>query len=76
MGEIERGVCSRTGVPFVLGERLHPNTPSLDQIEPGAGYTEENTQVVTHQYNCAKQQGTDEDVLNFACQLVYHVERR
>lgn len=73
---LQRGVCERTGVPFLFGSPRHPHTPSLDQIEPSQGYTEENTQVVTHRYNCAKGESTDAELYQFACDLVYHIERR
>lgn len=73
--KLRRGVCERTGTPFVF-ESHNPRAPSLDQINPSKGYTMDNTQVVTWQYNFCKGQGTDEELLQFACDLVYHVERR
>ncbi len=43
----------------------HPNSPSLDQINPQGGYTTDNVQVVAWWYNVSKQQFTDEEVLAF-----------
>ena len=53
-----------TGIEFDLSfgkAHARPFGPSLDQIKPGAGYTEENTQVVVWIYNAAKTNGEHED---------------
>jgi len=66
--------CDRTGLPFHLEDtnkktRCHPLSPSLDRIDPFKGYTEENTQVVCWWYNAAKNQFTDEEVIEL-CKAV------
>ena len=60
--------CPRTGWVFDLstGSGRNLKSPSLDQIEPGKGYTPENTQVVCWGYNAAKSTGTDADVVALA----------
>lgn len=72
---LEAGVCERTGSAFQL-ETHNPQSPSLDQINPAGGYTMDNTQVVTWQYNYCKGQSTDEELYQFCSDLVYHIERR
>lgn len=69
-----KGICPRTGMPFIIGSgsdysNRHPQTPSIDKIDPSGGYTEDNTQVVCWWYNCAKQRYTDKEVLEF-CRAV------
>jgi hypothetical protein len=48
---INLGVCEVTGIPFDLAKPRAWNAPSLDQIEPKAGYTQENTRVVLYAVN-------------------------
>jgi hypothetical protein len=54
--------CARTGTQLVrCGNRHatahhHPASVSLDQIDPGVGYTEANVEIVAFQYNAAKGQ--------------------
>lgn len=67
------GRCSVTGIEFDLSfgkAHARPFGPSLDQIKPGAGYTEENTQVVVWIYNAAKTNGEHEDVMRLARALI------
>jgi hypothetical protein len=62
----ERG-CAVTGRAFELSpEGRTPWGPSLDQIDPGSGYTKENTRLVCMIYNFAKHTWTDEVVKDFA----------
>lgn len=54
---IESGFCEATGLPFDLAPSettFNPWAPSLDQREPGKGYTLENTQVVCNIHNACK----------------------
>lgn len=66
--------CPKTGVTYVMdgtggyGERS-PYCPSIDKIDPQKGYTQDNCQMVCWFYNCAKQQFTDEEVVEL-CRLV------
>lgn len=63
--------CEKTGLPFSkTGSGEQPWQRSVDQISPGAGYTEENTQAVCLIYNYAKHTWTHEDVVKFARALV------
>ena len=73
--KLEKGVCEATGLPFVLPDgtgKPGPScfSPSLDRINPNKGYTEDNTRLVIHSFNAAKNDGTDEDVLKMARALV------
>lgn len=59
--------CARTGIQLQrcgtkYGTTHHnPASVSLDQIEPGKGYTESNVEIVVFQYNAAKGQLSRED---------------
>jgi len=50
---LDYGVCEATGIAFDLMANRGWNTPSLDQIEPGKGYTTENTRVILFGLNAA-----------------------
>lgn len=63
---LEQGKCSVTGLPFKLGTKRGPWTPSIDRIDLTDGYTLENSQVVVWLYNAAKGDCTHEDVLVLA----------
>lgn len=64
--------CAKTGVPFELerSSKRTPWTPSLDQIQPGKGYTKDNTQVVCQMYNLGKHIWTHKDVVKLAQYLI------
>lgn len=44
--KMEAGHCEVTGLPFVLGFKRGPYSPSLDRIDSTIGYTEDNTRLV------------------------------
>lgn len=78
-GFVERalavGHCARTNIKWCFespgdGRRFNPYAPSLDRIDPFAGYTPENTQVVCNAYNLAKNQFTDAQFLAFCRRVV------
>lgn len=48
---IDVGHCEMTGIPFDLSKPRAWNAPSLDQIEPGKGYTIANVRVVLYALN-------------------------
>jgi len=48
---IDRGYCEVTGIPFDLTKPRCWNAPSLDQIEPSRGYTQENVRVILFSLN-------------------------
>lgn len=48
---IEAGRCELTGMEFDLLAPKAWNTPSLDQIKPGAGYTRDNVRVILYAMN-------------------------
>ena len=61
--KLKQGYCEATGLPLEPKleletnsekSKLHPLTPSLDQIKPSEGYTIENTQMVCDFYNKMK----------------------
>ena len=76
MDKVDEGCCAVSGVPFCYeftGEgkqKRRPFAPSLDQINPGKGYTPENTQVVVSIYNYAKNNFEHEDVLRLSHALI------
>ena len=72
---IESGKCAVTGIPFDLSstEKMggkNKYAPSLDRIDSSLGYTMDNVQVVIWQYNAAKAEYSDEDVMQMAEMLV------
>ena len=67
--------CPKTNLNFTFSENgssysnRSPTTPSIDKINPLLGYTKDNCQIVCWWYNSAKQQFSDEEVLNL-CKAV------
>jgi len=59
VNKLRNGLCEITTTPFYIKpysrrseyKRVHPHSPSLDQIEPSGGYTMDNVQVVCDQVN-------------------------
>ena len=57
--KLKKGKCEVTNIKFEIKKYskagdydcIHPHAPSLDQIEPSAGYTKENVQVVVDHFN-------------------------
>lgn len=73
--KLEKGVCEATGLPFIMPDGTGESgpscfSPSLDRIVPSKGYTIENTRLVIHAFNAAKNDGTDADVLKMARALI------
>ena len=67
LGRIIKGKCEATGMDLVLvQDGRHPQSPSLDKIDPNLGYTPDNTQVVVCMYNYAKGCFSHEDVVRMA----------
>lgn len=60
--KLRQGCCEATGIKFFIKEysskeeytKVHPFSPSLDQIKPSGGYTKDNVQVVCDQFNKLK----------------------
>jgi hypothetical protein len=76
---LQKGTCEMTGVKFQLstGRKKAPFQPSLDQILPGAGYTQDNVQLVCLCYNFAKHTFHPADVLIMAEGLLNtHLRKR
>src|SRR5690606_777983 len=48
---IDQGVCQITGIPFDIHAKQSWNSPSLDRINPCAGYVRENVRVVLFSLN-------------------------
>ena len=73
------GHCEVTGLPFKNdknGNKLRNSfAPSIDRRDPAPGYIEANCRMVVWMYNCAKNDGSDDDVLLLASALV-NVEAR
>ena len=51
--KMDAGVCEVTGIAFDMTTRRGWNTPSLDQISAGGGYTKANTRMVLFGLNAA-----------------------
>ena len=48
---IDRGFCEVTGLPFDLNTPHSWAAPSIDQIKPNEGYTEENVRIILYSLN-------------------------
>jgi hypothetical protein len=67
---ISNGLCEATGIALDLENIGSAFGPSIDQIEPGGGYTQDNVMVVAMIYNSMKQDYTSEQV----CHFVEHLQ--
>lgn len=63
------GVCSLTGLPFVVG-KVNPYTHTIDRVIPADGYTPNNCRFVLFAVNAMKGNGSDVDVIKIAKALV------
>ncbi len=76
--KIENGVCECTGIAFYLKPytkredycKVHPFSPSIDQIIPSKGYTKDNCQIVCDQFNKMKNDNSMETTLFLAERFV------
>lgn len=58
--------CPILGIPlFQKDRKAGPNSPTLDQINPGIGYVKDNVCVISHKANTMKQNNTVEDFERF-----------
>lgn len=56
-------VCPVLGIPLERGDIFtQPNSPSLDRIRPGEGYTPGNIAVISHRANRMKNDATLDDL--------------
>lgn len=61
--QLQPSMCAVTGKIFVIpANGMGPLTPSFDQINPGQGYTKQNTRLVCLWYNMAKSSWPDQDI--------------
>jgi hypothetical protein len=59
--------CPILGIPLFKGKMKHgPNSPSLDQIIAGKGYTDGNIQVISYKANTMKSDASPEELVKFA----------
>lgn len=77
--KLARGKCELSGLTLQRvapgGYRTHPYAPSLDRIEPAAGYVKSNVRLVCFAVNRARSDFGDEVLLTVASGLVKHVTR-
>lgn len=73
----QAGVCAVSGVAmtFVCGKGRTPTNVSLDQIDPKAGYTKGNVQLVCSAVNQMKGDLTGEQLLMFCAAIVAQKKR-
>lgn len=51
--------CPVLGIPLIVGdEKLNDNSPTIDQIFPGLGYTPKNIRVISYRANSIKRDAT------------------
>lgn len=72
---LESGKCELTGIEFDLNTK-RPFSPSVDRTDSTKGYTPDNCRMVVLCYNLAKNEATDDDVLEMAKALVFANMRR
>ena len=74
-----------SGTPFyikpysaksIIPIKIHPHSPSLDQIEPSGGYTIDNVQIVCDQVNKFKGDRHITSMIIIAKNLLNEYERR
>jgi hypothetical protein len=79
LAKLASGHCEVTGLPFDMatlaprGERKSRTpafAPSLDRIQQGGGYTQDNTRVVVFIYNVARADFDDSDLTTLAKALL------
>lgn len=73
--EEQSSCCIKTGIKFTTERRdtsggKNPWSPSLDRIDNTLGYTKENVQLTCVMYNLCKHTFLEEDVKDFATQLL------
>ena len=60
-------VCPILGIPLLYnGEKMTPNSPSLDAIVPEKGYVKGNIQVISVRANAMKNDASKEELIKFA----------
>ena len=72
---IDEGACEKTGIPFDFsqgGGKQNPWTPVPDRIDSSKPYTKDNVQWVCNVYNSAKNNWTDEEVMEMAKALTHN----
>ena len=64
MERLERGVCEKSGLPFVYGQAYHPAMPSIDRIDPTKlGHMKDNCRIILWCLNSFKG-ASSEDLFN------------
>jgi hypothetical protein len=79
---IERGIsctfCPKTGVLFDLspgkGSKTNPFAPSLDRINAGGSYSDDNVQIVVWFYNWMRGDRDEAQFLYFCVRIVEHAK--
>ena len=63
--------CPLLGIPIIytVGAGQSPNLPSLDQIDPGKGYTPGNVMVVSYRANRLKCDATPDELITIATNM-------
>lgn len=61
--------CALSGAPFTISGTRSPTQPSLDRINPAAGYEPGNVQYVTYRVNLAKRELTDPEFIMLCKQV-------
>ena len=74
----QAGRCALSGRELLLATTAcvaHQDSPSLDQIVPGAGYTRKNVQLVTTQTNLSKSTLSCDEYVALCEQVYFHSMR-
>lgn len=77
--KLKSGHCEATGVRFDFsfnGGHWNKNAPSIDRIDSNLGYTKENCQMVTLQFNIAKGQWSNIEMLEMCRQFVNNADKK
>lgn len=72
--QLQKEFCPMTGIKFDMYAhpvyKKNPYAPSVDRIDSSKGYTTDNTRIVIWQYNMAKAETTDSELLDFCKKVV------
>lgn len=73
-----QGKCEATGVFFNVHKSSHWDklSPSVDRVDSKKGYTIDNCQMVTLQFNIAKGQWSNDEMLEMCKLFVKHSKKR
>lgn len=69
--------CPLLGIELCYcNDKLQPNSPSIDRVDPTLGYIPGNVWIISHKANCVKNNLTSDELGRIARNLEQEIERR